>query len=83
MPITIQNRTEKGSELTYAELDAILEALAEAVGVVVSGSQPASGVCPLWFDTGTLTLKVYDGAAWNAVNSVGATIYMMSKFGSA
>lgn len=71
MPISITNRAEKGSELSYAEMDAILEALAAALGVVVSASQPSDGTCPLWFDTTNLVLMVWDGAAWNETGGAG------------
>lgn len=71
MPISITNRAEKGSELSYAEMDAILEALAAALGVVVSASQPSDGTCPLWFDTTTFTLYCWDGSSWNEVSGGG------------
>lgn len=71
MPISITNRTEKGSALTNAEMDAILEALAAALGVVVSGTEPGDQACPLWFDTASLSLKVWDGSAWNEIKSGG------------
>lgn len=71
MPISITNRAEKGSELSYAEMDAILEALAAALGVVVSASQPSDGTCPLWFDTTTFTLCCWDGSSWNEVSGGG------------
>jgi len=82
MPISITNRTEKGSELSYAEMDAILEALAAALGVVISPSQPSDGTCPLWLDTtnaSSPTLKVWDGSAWNPIKGGSAPFYLMQK----
>jgi len=74
MPISITNRAEKGSPLTNAEIDAIFEALAAAIGLVVSSSQPSDGTCPLWLDTtdsAAPVLKAWDGAAWNEVSGSG------------
>lgn len=74
MPISITNRTEKGSALTNAEMDAILEALAASLGVVISSTTPANEDCPMWFDTVSLSLKVWDGSAWNEIKSGGGAV---------
>lgn len=71
MPISITGRVEKGEPLTNAEIDAIFEALAASLGVVISATEPSDGTCPLWFDTTNLVLMVWDGAAWNETGGAG------------